>query len=253
MKRILACLGTLALLVSIAPPAAAQEQQGVVLSLVRQTPWNSPKDPEVDVTFRATNTTSQTFSNLSAQITVFQPVSSVSQYQLSLTGDPTLQQGTVTKTLQGTLPPNSTRTFTVSRNLKFLPNVASLLYPMRVDFGAGPRALATLRTPVVYLVETPKTPLGLAWTFALDAPIVFQPGGVFRNPTLERQLATGGRLAAEIGALRSITPTSGATHVDVAIDPALVAQLERMADGYTVNDGGTLRHVPIGQGGAADA
>ena len=253
MKRILACLGTLALLVSIAPPAAAQEQQGVVLSLVRQTPWNSPKDPEVDVTFRATNTTSQTFSNLSAQITVFQPVSSVSQYQLSLTGDPTLQLGVVTKTLQGALPPNSTRTFTVSRNLKFLPSVASLLYPMRVDFGAGPRSLATLRTPVVYLVEQPKTPLGLAWTFALDAPIVFQPGGVFRNPTLERQLATGGRLAAEIGALRSITPTSGATHVDVAIDPALVAQLERMADGYTVNDGGTLRHVPAGQGGAADA
>ncbi|HEY2803957.1 MAG TPA: hypothetical protein VGJ67_08585, partial [Actinomycetota bacterium] len=73
------------------------------------------------------------------------------------------------------------------------------------------------------------------------------------NPTLERQLATGGRLAAEIGALRSITPAAGATHVDVAIDPALVAQLERMANGYTVKDGGTLRHVPAGQGGAADA
>src|SRR3954470_7972608 len=210
MKRILACLGTLALLVSIAPPAAAQEQQGVVLSLVRQTPWNSPKDPEVDVTFRATNTTSQTLSDLSAQITVLQPVSSVSQFQLSLTGDPTLTQGVaIMKPLSGTLEPNSSRTFTVSRNLKFLPNVASLLYPMKIDFGSGSRSLATLRTPVIYLVETPKTPLGLAWTFVLDAPIVFQPGGVFRNPTLERQLATGGRLAAEIGALRSITPTAG--------------------------------------------
>ncbi|MFL5736059.1 MAG: DUF6049 family protein [Actinomycetota bacterium] len=254
MKRILACLGTLALLVSIAPPSAAQEQQGVLLSLVRQTPWNSPKSPEVDVTFRATNTTSQTYSNLSAVITVRQHVQSVSQYELSLTEDPTLPQGfSVTKPLKGTLPPNSSRTFTVSRNLKSLPNVASLVYPMEIEFGSGSRALATLRTPVVYLVEQPKTPLGLGWTFPLDAPIVFQPGGVFRNPTLERQLATGGRLAAEIGALRSITPTSAATHVDVAIDPALVVQLERMADGYTVRDGGTLRHVPAGEGGAADA
>jgi hypothetical protein len=254
MKRILACLGTLALLVSIAPPSAAQEQQGVLLSLVRQTPWNSPKSPEVDVTIRATNTTSQTFSNLSVQMSVRAAVISVSQYQLSLTEDPTLQLGdTVTKSLQGTLPPNSTRTFTVSRNLKFLPSIASLVYPIAIEFGSGSRSLATLRTPVVYLVEKPVTPLGLSWTFPLDAPIVFQPGGVFRNPTLERQLATGGRLAAEIGALRSITPTDGATHVDVAIDPSLVAQLERMADGYTVRDGGTLRHVPAGQGGAADA
>ena len=92
MKRILACLGTLALLVSIAPPSAAQEQQGVVLSLVRQTPWNGPKSPEVDVTFRATNTTSQTLSNLSAVITIHQHVQSVSQYELSLTEDPTLPQ-----------------------------------------------------------------------------------------------------------------------------------------------------------------
>ena len=174
MKRILACLGTLALLVSIAPPAAAQEQQGVVLSLVRQTPWNSPKDPEVDVTFRATNTTSQTFSNLSAVITVRQQVQSVSQYELSLTEDPTLpEEVPVAKPLTGTLPPNSSRTFTVSRNLKFLPSAASYLYPMEIEFGSGPRSLATLRTPVVYLVEQPKTPLGLAWTFGLDAPMLF--------------------------------------------------------------------------------
>src|SRR5256885_13016077 len=114
MKRILACLGTLALLVSIAPPAAAQEQQGVVLSLVRQTPWNGPKTPEVDVTFRATNTTSQTLSNLSAVITIRQHVQSVSQYELSLTEDPTLPQGIpVTKPLSASLPPNSSRTFTV--------------------------------------------------------------------------------------------------------------------------------------------
>src|SRR5436853_505746 len=172
MQRILACLGTLALLVSIAPPSAAQEQQGVVLSLVRQTPWNGAKSPEVDVTFRATNTTSQTLSNLSAVITLHQHVQSVSQYELSLTEDPTLPQGlaaTVTKPLQGTLPPNGSRTFTVSRNLKFLPNLASLVYPMEIQFGSGSRSLATLRTPVVYLVEKPKTPLGLAWTFALDA------------------------------------------------------------------------------------
>src|SRR5436190_22507208 len=140
MKRILACLGTLALLVSIAPPSAAQEQQGVLLSLVRQTPWNGPKSPEVDVTFRATNTTSQTFSNLSAQITVLQPVNSVSQYELSLTGDPTLTEGVpLTRSLPGALPPSASRTFTVSRNLKFLPSVASLLYPMRINFGSGSR------------------------------------------------------------------------------------------------------------------
>src|SRR5438477_180193 len=87
MKRALCHLATLVLLVSIAPPAVAQEQQGVILTLVRQTPWNSPKIPEVDVTFRAENTTSQTLSTLSVVITMLQRVSSVSQYQLSLSGD----------------------------------------------------------------------------------------------------------------------------------------------------------------------
>src|SRR5204863_422138 len=83
--------------------------------------------------------------------------------------DRTLPQDVaVPKPLQGTLPPNGTRTVTISRNLKSLPDAASFLYPMKIDFGSGSRALATLRTPVVYLVEQPKTPLGLGWTFALD-------------------------------------------------------------------------------------
>jgi hypothetical protein len=253
MKRLLGCLAALVLLVSIAPLAIGQEQPAVVLTLVRQTPWNSPKSPQVDLTFKAENTSSQTLGNLSVVITVFQHVTSRSQYELSLTEDPTLPiPPTTRKPLPGTLAPGAARIFSISKKLA-LPQLDSQVYPLKIDFGSGIRSLGTLRTSVIYLVEKPQTPLSLGWTFVLDAPVLFEPGGVFRNATLERQLAPGGRIAAEIAALRSITPASAPSHVDVVISPSLVTQLVRMKDGYTVRDGSTLRHVPAGQGGAADA
>jgi hypothetical protein len=254
MRRLLACSAAFALLVAMAPLAGAQEPSVVTLTLVRQTPWNSPKIPVVDLTFRAQNTGTETLTDLSAVVTVYEHVASRSQYDLSLTEEATIAIDTSNaKPLSGSLAPGASRTFSVSRKLTSLPQLASYVYPMKVELASRSRLVGLLRTPIVYLVEKPVTPLALSWTVVLDAPILFEPGGVFRNATLERQIAPAGRLAAEIAALRSITPADAPTHVDLAVSPALILQLVRMQDGYDVRSGSTIRHVAEGEGGAADA
>jgi hypothetical protein len=254
MRRLAGCLAAFVLLVSAAPPSSAQEEPPVRLTLVRQTPWNTPNSRELEITFRVTNTGSETYEDLSARITLFRELTSRSQYELSLTSDPTVQLGEVAvRDLPGTLPPGADKTFTITRKLSELPTLEPRVYPLRIDLASGVSVLGSIRTPVIFIVEKPEVPLGLGWTFVLDAPIVFEPGGVFRNATLERQLAPGGRLAGEIAALRSITPSDAPAHVDLALSPSLLVQLARMQDGYDVRDGSAIRHVPEGEAGAADA
>jgi hypothetical protein len=101
-------------------------------------------------------------------------------------------------------------------------------------------------------VRTPEQPLALSWTFVLYQPISFAPDGVFTSTSLEQTIAPGGRLAGEVRALAGLVDET-AVPVDVVVSPMLLTQLARMRDGYQVVDGGQLRSVPAGEGGAATA
>ena len=127
------------------------------------------------------------------------------------------------------------------------------VYPLKVDLRSGLAPIAELRTPAIFLVRQPETPLAISWTFVLDHPISFAPDGSFADSSLEASLASGGRLNGQISALLDLAADPTLTPVDVAISPVLLTQLGQMRDGYVVSEGEQVRVVAAGEGGAAFA
>jgi hypothetical protein len=242
-----------ALLLLPVPESAAQEP-AVRLTLVAQTPWNSTIERTLEVKVRAQNLSDQPLTDLSVGWTLWTPVTTRTDFEDSLTTDP---EGLVvtgdTIVQEGTIEPGGSRVFTLRMILEGTSTTESLIYPLKVDLRTGFTPLAALRTPVIFLVRQPQTPLRLAWTFVLHEPVLFDPNGVFTSTSLERDLAQGGRLAGEIRALLAMTQDRAQTPVDVAVSPVLLADLARMRPGYAVIDGGQRRQVKEGTGGASAA
>jgi hypothetical protein len=123
------------------------------------------------------------------------------------------------------------------------------VYPLKLQLLSADVPIATLRAPMIFLIELPRVPLNFAWTWCLSAPLAFGPDGTFLPGSLEADVRPGGRLQAVAGAL---VANGGA--VDLALSPVLIEDLTRMARGYQVrNPDGSLREVPTGTGGATDA
>jgi len=245
-----------ALLLLPVPQLRAQEP-AIRLTLVGQTPWNSTSVRTLEVKARAQNLSDQSLTHLSIGWTLWQPVFTRTDFEESLTTDPenAVAIGGDTIVQEGTIEPGGSRTFTVRLTLESdgISTTESLIYPLKIDLRTGFTSLAALRTPVIFLVRHPQTPLRVAWTFVLHEPVSFDPNGVFTSPALEQDLAQGGRLAGEIRALLAMTEDRAQTPIDVAVSPVLLADLERMRAGYAVIDAGERRQVKAGTGGAAAA
>jgi hypothetical protein len=247
-----------ALALSSSPiPARAQEPSPIALTLIAQTPWNSVERPVLDVTVRAQNPGDQPVRDLSLGVTLWGPARTRTAYEESLVADPSSAIVLDARTLprRGAIPPGGTRDLEIKLDLASvgLSTTESLIYPLKIDVRSGLTSLAALRTPVIYLVQRPETPIRLSWTFVLNEPIYFGPDGVFTTPSLEQALAPGGWLASELPALVALADDPSAPQVDVVVSPLLLNQLVRMRDGYSVIDHGTTREVPAGRGGATAA
>jgi Family of unknown function (DUF6049)/Glycosyl hydrolase family 57 len=234
--------------------ALAQEPP-VRLTLLEQTPqWNDPAHPSVTLRIRAQNTGGDAIDDLRLGVTMWSPVYSRTAFEESLASDPS----TATifgETLQreGTLGPGDVRDFTVRLDLPLaqLNATQSFIYPLKVDLRSGFRSLAAIRTPIIYLVRRPLSPLALAWTFVLHAQLGVGPDGTFVSSALETSISPGGRLAGEISALTHVVASG--VGVDLAVSPLLLLQLEDMSDGYRVADGEGFRTVASGRDGSAAA
>ena len=259
IRRLLSCFVAPIIVALAAPTAAAQEQSLVSLTLVSQSPtWNTPKDPQVEIRFHVQNLGDTPLEHLSASVSVYSQAQSRTDYETSLSSDVGIVLGAPPlKPLDGTIEPGASKTFDVKWNLAQFPGVFQSpdprIFPLKLQFGASGVPLGDIRTPIVWLVEHPKVPLDLTWSFVLDEQILFSPDGVFRSSALEKQLAPGGRLAAEIGSLKALTQQDTPVPVDVAVSPTLLMQLQRMRDGYSISTGAGVRHVAAGTGPAAAA
>jgi hypothetical protein len=245
-----------ALLLFPVPESAAQEP-AVRLTLVAQTPWNSTIERTLEVKVRAQNLSDQPLTDLSVGWTLWGPVFTRTDFEDSLSTDPesAVAIGGSTIIQEGAIEPGGSRVFTVRIPLESdgISPTESLIYPLKIDLRTGFTSLAALRTPVIFLVRQPQTPLRLAWTFVLHEPVWFDPNGVFTSTSLERDLAQGGRLGGEIRALLAMTQDRAQTPVDVAVSPVLLADLAQMRPGYAVIEGDKRRQVKEGTGGAASA
>ena len=120
---------------------------------------------------------------------------------------------------------------------------------MQVDLRSGVTQIAAIDTALIYLVRTPEAPLLVSATMELTAPIAFGPDGRLTDPTFETAIGPEGTLGAEVAAINRMADESlGA--VELVVEPALLDQLNRMADGYERADGTTVAN---GTGPAADA
>ena len=99
--------------------------------------------------------------------------------------------------------------------------------------------------------SAPEQPLQLAWWTEVSGPIAFGPDGRLSDPSLEAAVAPDGALAMQADALLRMDedPDLRST-IDLVVEPLLLDQLARMADGYERSDGTT---VPADQAPATNA
>jgi len=230
-------------------PASALTTSSVRLRLLSQSAWNQVGRP-LQISFEATNTSTVPLDDLSVELIVEAPATSRSLYELSLAEDFATLIATPFPQ-RGALAPEQTRSFRIEQSVNELSTRGdSGLFPLKVELRSRDVAVGTLRTPMVFLIEPPKVPLNLVWTWVLSEPIQYGADGTFRPGTLESDIAPTGRLTAMANALSGLA----SRQVDVVVSSVLVDQLQRMAQGYRILDpNGTLRIVPKGSDGAADA
>ena len=226
----------------------------MALTLQAQTPFTSLKDPVLRVLVAARNDSEQTFSALSVEITIGQPIRSRNQYEGSLVAGPGLSPLVARGFPQkGTLEPGQTRTFDVSIDVAAsgLDPGDSLVYPAQVDVRSAGTPIAALNTPIVNIVRAPEQPMRMAWWAEVTAAPAFDPSGKLADPAFEASVAPEGSLGAEVAALVGLaTDPARSDPIDLVIEPAVLDQLSRMAAGYERVDGST---VAAGKDGAANA
>jgi hypothetical protein len=230
------------------PPAAAQEPT-VRLSLARQTPWVTPRAPELRVDVVARLRDQAPLEDLSMTLAIGAAVRSRSEYERSLAQGPPFTVFARTLEVEGTLTPEVDRVLRIDMDTSgLLTDADSLVYPASIALLSAGVPVATLFTPVLRIVPEPIVPVGLTWWTELSTGPVFDPDGRLAVTALERSVAPGGRLHAAVDALEPIA-SSGA-HLELVVEPAMLEQLTRIADGYWRPDGS---RVEPGEGAAADA
>ena len=232
------------------PARAADDQPAASVGLSSETAWTGPDRPLV-LRFRAANDTGTALDRLTVVLAIAPRTRSRSAYQLSLEQDPPVFSFARSFPQEGTIEPAESRGFSVKQRLTGLPLFTdSGLYPLKVQLLSEERVVATLRTPMIYLIEPPVTPLHLAWTWVLSEPLQMAPGGVLVPGPIERDIAPGGRIVAMVTAMDAATPAP----IDLAMSPVLAEELALMARGYRSQDAlGKVTKVAKGTGGAADA
>src|SRR4051812_17249429 len=267
MRRLLAILATLLLLVLVAPPATSAPGADVSLRLRGMAPWVTPQDTELGLVATATSSGPGVVGDLTFGLTMFTATRTRNQYEESLRRDPSDSRVLFASfdLIPGTLTPGQPRDFLLSETIlkevgeKLLQGDETAVYPLNIELRSGDDTLASIRTPIVFLnfakdQKVAETRLRLGWSFELHHPVDFDTHGTFLDTSLEEAVAPGGRLAQEVAALDALVNDPDTPRpVDVVWSPTLISQLQDMRDGYSVvSDAGTVE-VPPDQGGAKDA
>lgn len=239
-----------------APPAqaqtAAQVATPVTLTLVSQTPWNTPKDPLLKIAVRADNAGTAAVGDLTLGVTIGAAVRSRTAYETSLTEGPELPIFATTIPERDALDPLGTRRFRTSVDLSTIGGLAgsdSLVYPIRVDLRSGGVPVAALDTALIFLVRAPEVPLLVSTAIELTGRTAFGPDGRLADMAFEAEVAPTGALGTEVAALDRLAREQLGP-IDLVVEPSLLDQLDQMADGYERVDGSKVAN---GTGPASDA
>src|SRR3989442_14299616 len=149
------------------PRALAQIPPSVQLTLLSQSAWDGGGRP-LQISFQATNASATGLDELSVELIVGAPATSRSLYELSLTQDsvPLIASPFPQR---GTLAPGQMRAFRIEQSVNELSARGdSGLFPLKVKLRSRDIAVGSVRMPIIFLIERPKVPLNLAWTWVLS-------------------------------------------------------------------------------------
>src|SRR5438552_253448 len=217
------CIALLLLTAAPVIPSQAQTAPVVTLRLLAESTWTGPTRPLV-LSFSATNESTTAIETMSVVLSIWAPTRSRSAYELSLKEDATAVLLSQPFPQSGSLLPGQTRTFTLRQRLDLLHASDNALYPIKAQLLSADVPVATLRTPMIFLIETPQVPLNLTWTWVLSDPMQLEPDGSFGPGPIELDIAPGGRLDLMTRAPEALRPDA----VDVVLSSLLVSEPPRM-------------------------
>jgi hypothetical protein len=225
-----------------APPAAAQDT-AVSLRLVKQLPWVAKYHRgALDLELSVYNGGSTTLRNLSLVVSFGEHAATQTDYEQMLTTGVTTVIADEEKDVPGEIEPlASPETIQMHVDLtaiEALDQIDSQVYPTRIELKSEATTVASLVTPVIYLVPEPAKPMLSTTWVDLSAPIAFGADGTLVDSTFPASIAEGGALRAPLDAIEA---TTGGRHphgqLDLVLDPLVITQARDVADGYRLSDG----------------
>ncbi len=244
VRRVLGVLAATLVVVGtvvIVPPAQAQGSD-VTLQILRQSPWSSAYHRSLlTIDLLAYNGGEEPLDDLRIEVSFGPHVESRGDYANVLSTGPDTTIASVTEPVRGAVGPGNNRTIEVSADLATTPGIDqtdSQTYPAVVQLLTGDTVLASLVTPVIYLVRPPEAPMLSATWVQLPSPIAFGADGTLVDTEFPGELAHGGTLRAPLDAVADAT-VGRHPHgpMDLVVDPLLVTQARDLFDGYRTLDG----------------
>jgi len=239
----------------VTPPALAQDT-AVSLRLVSQSPWVEQYDRHrLHVELLAFNGGSTTLRHLQVDVSFGEHIATQDAYDAMLSTTPTTFIATDVKDVAGEIAPGDTTSIQMNVDLESigeLDQIDSQVYPVLIQLVSEQTAVASLLTPVIYLVHEPVAPMLSTTWVDLSAPIAFGADGTLVDAAFPASIAEGGALRAPLDAIEAAT---GGRHphgsLDLVLDPLLITQARDLQDGYRSSDGTDVADTdPTAQGAA---
>jgi hypothetical protein len=233
-------------------PAAAEgaaEDRPVSVELTRLDPRTLAPGAPVTIAGELTNTGTETIEDLDVRLQRGGPLATRAELQaVDDARDLTADVATPFQDVADELRPGASASFTLTTTTDALAIDRDGVYPVLLNLnGVGSdgdrRRVGELTTYLVQPSVLPPTSAGVAWLWPLVERTHRDASGAFVDDELTGEVAPGGRLdraLATVERLPETVPPGGGeptpvVPVTLAVDPALVEELQVMADGpYTV-------------------
>lgn len=216
-------------------PAGAQPRNEEVRTRVAGFSGWAATDRPLSVAIEVTNAGATPLEDVAVRLVIRERVRSRSALRASLDGNASGQElASTTEQLDEPIPPGGRATITVQRDLGSLATsfrsgrAITAVYPMDIIVRAGGRSVAERPSAFVFLASRPEAPMNLVWVMPIHRPFAADARGVYTKATIERELATGGRIRTIIDALTA-HPSAALTLAPTGV---FVDQLLDLADGF---------------------
>lgn len=212
------------------------------MQLLQQSPWVAQYHRSMlDIAVLVTNASTEPLTDMSLVVSFGPHYLSRGDFEASLSAGIDGAIASRSKTVRGELGGGGARTIEYQIDLSTVAEIDqsdSQTYPAVIELRTGDTSVASLLTPVIYLVRPPDSPMLSSTWVSLPAPVALDPGGTLVDPSFEAALGPAGALRAPLDAISAaIAGRHDPVSFDLVVDPLVVTQARDLADGYQLPDG----------------